>query len=366
MLNDPTAPDHSEPSVDWEALARYLAGESSAAESEQVARWLEEHKADAALVEALDNAMASLALRDVPDVDVEAALSTVAARRDAAPPTRDAIPLRNRGVQHRPRKSGPVWRAVTFLAAAAAIVVAARVVLHGNEGANSPGASPTVGSARTYATGIGKRDSVLLADGSRVVLGPATRLTVVAGYGQRVREVELHGEAFFDVVHDTVHPFVVRAGDATIRDLGTSFVVRSDSGSQVQVAVTSGSVLLRCKTGPMKAVLAAGDIGVVVDAQTVTSHHGASTAPYLAWMRDSLVFREASLSEVSNDLHRWYGVVLRVQDSSLAKQHLTMTFSGDSLDLVLRVIALNLHRAEIERRGDTVIVRPSTGSARAQ
>jgi ferric-dicitrate binding protein FerR (iron transport regulator) len=125
-------------------------------------------------------------------------------------------------------------------------------------------------------------------------------------------------------------------------------------------------VLLRPKNGSMSQTLAAGDIGVVVDNETVTSHHGGSAVPYLAWMRDSLVFREAPLSEVSNELRRWYGVVLRVEDSSLAKQHLTMTFSGDSLDLVLRVIALNLHRAEMERRGDTVIVRPSTGSARAQ
>ena len=365
MLNDPTTPDRSEPSVDWEALARYLAGESSAAESEQIARWLEEHKADAALLNALDNALANLALSDIPDVDVEGALSSVVARRDAAVAAGDVIPLRNSGVQHRPRKTALIWRAVTFLAAAAAVVVAARVVLHGNEAANSPGPSPS-GNARTFATAIGKRDSVRLADGSRVVLGPASRLTVAAGYGQRVREVELLGEAFFDVVHDNVHPFVVRAGDATIRDIGTSFVVRSDSGSQVQVAVTSGSVLLRPKNGSMNEVLRAGDIGVVVDSQTVTSHHGESTAPYLAWMRDSLVFREAPLSEVSSNLRRWYGVVLRVQDSSLAKQHLTMTFSGDSLDLVLRVIALNLHRAEIERRGDTVFVRPSTGSVRAQ
>jgi len=365
MLNDSNTPDRSEPSVDWEALARYLAGESSAAESEQIAGWLEEHKADAALLQALDNAMANLALRDVPDVDVEAALSSVTARRDAEVPARDAIPLPTAAIQRRPRKTAPVWRAVTFLAAAAAIVVAARVVLHGNEGANSSGTTAG-GEPRTFATGIGKRDSVRLADGSRVVLGPASQLTVEAGYGQRVREVELRGEAFFDVVHDTVHPFVVRAAGATIRDIGTTFVVRSDSGSRVQVAVTSGSVLLRPRKGSMNDVLMAGDVGVVVDSETVTSHHRESTALYLAWMRDSLVFREAPLSEVSSDLYRWYGVVLRVQDSALATQHLTMTFSGDSLDVVLRVIALNLHHAEIERRGDTVIVRPSTGSARAQ
>lgn len=366
MHNDPTTPGHAEPSIDWEAFARYLAGESSADESEQIAGWLEEHKADAALLQALDNAMAGLALREAPDVDVEAALSSVAARRDSAHPLQDTIPRVSPRARHRSRKTAPVWRAVTSLAAAAAIVVAARLVLQRNESSHSAGPALPGGSARTFATAVGKRDSVRLSDGTRVILGPASKLTVAAGYGQREREIELHGEAYFDVAHDTTRPFVVRARDATIRDVGTSFAVRNDSGTRVQVVVTSGSVLLRPKQGSMKAVLTAGDVGVVVDSETVTSRHGQSTTPYLAWMRDSLVFREAPLSEVSNELHRWYGVVLRVQDSSLANQHLTMTFSGDSLDVVLRVIALNLNRAEIERRGDTAIVRQSTGSARTQ
>ncbi len=366
MHNDPTTPDHAEPSLDWEALARYLAGESSDAEAEQIARWLEEHKADAALLQALDNAMAGLALREAPDVDIESALRLVAARRDAASPLQDTVRRVSPRAPHRPRKTATVWRAVTFLAAAAAIVLAARLVLQRNGGSGSAGPILPDRSARTLATAVGKRDSVRLSDGTRVILGPVSKLIVAAGYGQRVREIELHGEAYFDVAHDTTRPFVVRAGDATIRDVGTSFAVRSDSGSRVQVVVTSGSVLLRPKLGSMNAVLTAGDVGVVVDSQTVTSRRGQSTTPYLAWMRDSLVFREASLSEVSTELRRWYGVVLRVQDSSLANQHLTMTFSGDSLDVVLRVIALNLNRAEIERRGDTAIVRPSTGSSRTQ
>jgi transmembrane sensor len=73
-------------------------------------------------------------------------------------------------------------------------------------------------------------------------------------------------------------------------------------------------------------------------------------------MRDSLVFRDAPMSEVRSDLQRWYGIVLRVEDSALARQHLTMTFAGDRVEQVLRVIGLGLG-ADVERRGDTAIVR---------
>ena len=82
-------------------------------------------------------------------------------------------------------------------------------------------------------------------------------------------------------------------------------------------------------------------------------------------MRDSLVFRDASLAEVSSDLRRWYGVELRVEDSILASRHLTMTFAGDPLERVLRVIGLGLG-ADVERHGDTAVVRASDRSRRTQ
>jgi transmembrane sensor len=356
MRNDPETPDHSDRSIDWEALARFLAGESSAAESERIARWLTEHKADAELLAALDNAMSGLALRDIPGVDVEGALARVAARRDEAPTARPRVlPFA--------RRRAAAWRGVALIAAAAAVVFAARVVLERNAGARATSVAVT-SAPRTFATDVGKRDSVRLPDGGRVILGPASQLIVAAGYGQRTRSVELHGEAYFEVVHDTTHPFLVQAGDVTVRDVGTTFAVRNDSGTRVQVVVTGGSVMLR-SGADSGALLAAGDVGTVQASGHVLTEHGASTAGYLAWMRDSLVFREAPLTEVSNDLRRWYGVSLRVDDSALARRHLTMTFSGDPLDRVLRVIGLGLG-ADIERHGDTAIVRPSTRGARPQ
>src|SRR4029078_6794148 len=89
-------------------------------------------------------------------------------------------------------------------------------------------------------------------------------------------------------------------------------------------------------------LLAAGDVGAVQPDGRVTSQRGGGSGQYLAWMGDSLVFRNAPLAEVGAELRRWYGVVLRVEDSSLAERHLTMTFAGDPLDRGLRVIGLGL------------------------
>src|SRR4029078_6001494 len=120
-------------------------------------------------------------------------------------------------------------------------------------------------AAKTFATANGQRDSVRLDDGTRVVLAPESRLTVAMGYGDKVREVELTGEAYFDVHHDAARPFVVHAGGADIRDLGTTFTVRSTADQGVRVAVTSGSVSFAAsKAAPNAAiVLQPGDAGTL-------------------------------------------------------------------------------------------------------
>lgn len=338
--------------MDWEALARYLAGESSVPERERIERYLAVHPGDADVLAALDNAIRDLSLREAPAVDVESALERVVARRDGVevPVTplarRRAAPGRNAGT------IGTSWRIASALAAAAVLVFAARGVLQRGGGTHIP----TVAAQRTYATAVGQRDSIRLPDGGHVVLGPASRLTVEQGFGDRVREVELHGEAYFDVVHDTTRPFVVRVASATIRDVGTSFAVHQDS-DRVRVVVTSGSVLLRSTSDSAgQRVLAAGDVGTLeADGRLVTAHDVATT-PYLSWMQGRLVFRDAPLFEVSNDLRRWYGIVLTVEDSTLARRHLTMSFNGDPIDRVLHVIGLGLG-ATIEVHGDTAVLR---------
>ncbi|HEY0995197.1 MAG TPA: hypothetical protein VGD77_04355, partial [Gemmatimonadaceae bacterium] len=82
----PTNPGDESLPPDWEALARFLAGEGDAAESRAVAAWLDAHPADAALVRSLHavGGEAVGAAADPADVDVEGALARVKARRHEA------------------------------------------------------------------------------------------------------------------------------------------------------------------------------------------------------------------------------------------------------------------------------------------
>ena len=340
---------HPDSPADWEALARYLAGESGPEERNAVRRWLDAHPADAQLLGLVDDA-AREARAATLDVDVEGALAKVRARMDA--PT--VLPLRPRA----PATPAQRWRVGAMSGLAAAAVLAAGVALW-----RGAARTPEGTAARTFATSVGARDSLHLPDGTRVVLAPGSRLDVADGFGARRREVRLHGEAFFEVVHDDARPFVVRAGEARVRDVGTAFTVRGDAARGVEVVVTQGSVAVAHEAArDDEAVLHAGDLAVVATDHRVVVRRGGATPDDTSWMRGRLVYHDAPIAEVRADLRRWYGLELRLTDSSLDARHLTATFEGESADAVLRVIGLALG-ADVERRGDTAVVRPRAGAA---
>ena len=352
---------HDEP-IDWDAVARYLTDESPADEAARLRLWLEAEPSRAELVAALDRSVSRLALAPPAELDVEGALRRVRARLDEA----DVIPLPTRAPAGTGAARGRDWWRSGSLRAAAAIslVLGAGYLLR--ELRPETERAAVAAAARTYTTAFGARDSVHLADGTLVLLGPRSELVVAAGYGDGSRAVELRGEALFHVVHDEARPFSVRAGGAEIRDLGTSFVVSTDPGDGVRVAVTEGRVSLAPAGAPESAgtILGPGSRALLEGGRAVVEHRAALESD-LAWTDGKLVFEEAPLEEVAVELWRWYGAVLRVDDPSLRSSRLTATFDdGEPLERVLEVVRLAVG-AKLEMRGDTAILR-GTGRAGAR
>ncbi|HST57245.1 MAG TPA: FecR domain-containing protein [Longimicrobium sp.] len=337
----------------WEALARFLAGESPPAEADAVRAWLAERPERAARLAALDRAMDHGAAPA--GLDVEAALARVHRRMDSA--ATPVTPLRRPAP---PSVAAPRWRTpVLRLAAMVVLLLGALFAWQALRGGDPRNA------VRTYVSGVGQRDSVRLSDGTRVLLGPGSRLTLAAGYGGRTREVELRGEALFDVPHDDARPFTVHAGGAHVRDIGTTFSVEADSGGGVRVVVTDGAVALRAgaDAGGDEMVLRQGERGVLPEGGT-RAQRAAATADDLAWTRGELVFRDASITDVAAEVRRWFGVELRAGDAAVAGRRLTASFQGEDRDQVLQVIALALG-AEMTVRGDTAVLNAAPpGAAR--
>jgi len=351
----------------WEAIARDVAGEGNAASEAAVRAWRRDAPDEAAAVEALDRALDRLTFAVPPDLDVEGALRRVKARRAepriAEPPAADAprvLPFRapTNPPARSPARSpvrGSGWPALARVAAVLLVAVGGFAAWRATRDRPSAG-----GSDRTLTTAVGARDSVRLPDGTRVLLGPATTLTVVADYGAARREVRLRGEAFFAVRHDARTPFVVRTDAASIHDVGTAFVVRDGSDGRVTVAVTEGSVLMRASGADSAAgvLVPARARATVVPGRAPVVQANVVTDASTAWTRGQLAFVDATFPDVAAELRRWYGIEVRAADPSLEARHLTAAFHGESADEVLRVVGLALG-ASVERRGDTAFVHAS-------
>ena len=339
-----TTDNESHDSPDWEVLARELAGESAPGANAGISAGNRE------MIDRMDSLLSGLKSGIRRDIDVEAALRAVKSRPEFADP--DVIPL-NAGVRSRWRLPMPALAAAALLAVGVASWMAY---------SNRPGARAVASAPRMLGTGVGVRDSMTLSDGTRIVLGPLSSVKVVSGYGSGSREVEVRGDAWFDVTHDESKPFTVHAGPATIVDVGTTFAVRSDDPAGVSVSVSQGAVSLRQMNTPVSAgvILKAGDNGLLQINGSVIARRGSATEDDVAWMKGRLVFRDAPLSQVAASMRKWYGIELEVRDQALNNRHLTATFAGESPERVLETIRLALG-AEIERRGDTAIVRLNEG-----
>ncbi|MGH9420283.1 MAG: FecR family protein, partial [Thermoanaerobaculia bacterium] len=262
-----------------------------------------------------------------------------------------------------PERRTTSWR-VPFPAIAAAGLIAIGLGTWLTVGKHALTDKTVAPAPRMLATGVGVRDSLRLTDGTKVILGPQSSIEVASGYDVSSRQVEVRGIAYFEVVHNAARPFTVNASNATIQDVGTKFAVRTDSPDGVGVIVTEGSVSLapvQSVTPPV--VLKAGDRGTLNSSGKVVTRRGSVSDDDMAWLNGRIVFRETPLSEVASELRRWYGIELQVADPSLASRHLTATFSGEPADRVLDVISLALG-ANIERHGDTAVVRSMKGRVR--
>lgn len=219
-----------------------------------------------------------------------------------------------------------------------------------------------------YSTSRGQYATVRLADGTQVTLAPQTKLTVSGDYGRTERAVSLVGEAVFDVRHDPTRAFRVRAGQATIEDIGTRFDLRAyKTDRQVTVAVEAGAVTLSPSradsaralrdSGAIGLVLRAGDVGTLDFSGSVSSTHRAAASRYLSWTHGRLSFVSQPLPDVLATIGRWYDLEFRVPDKALAERLVTGEFSTQSASEMIDALAIAVD-ASVERAGRVVTLRP--------
>jgi len=213
----------------------------------------------------------------------------------------------------------PVWATA---AAAVAAIVAVFVFL-----------TPPKPQEFAYAAAASEIRTVTLPDDSVLQLnrGASVRVRLDA----RSRQVLLdRGEASFAVRHDGSRPFAVVAGDATIRDIGTEFdVVRAPT--YTTVTVREGRVAIALGNG-QAANLGAGEQGRIDLARQAVSVSSTNTADAFSWQSGRLVYHNASLVQVVEDLNRYSQTPIVIADSRAAALHFTGVLIIDDPAAMLR------------------------------
>lgn len=204
-----------------------------------------------------------------------------------------------------------------------------------------------------YATAMGERRSVTLADGSRVELNTSTRLAV--HWSRWSRKVELEsGEALFTVTHDPDHPFVVETGPLCIRDVGTRFDVRKQP-ENIAIAVLEGEVELEDERDMKTERLKAGDRSVYRETTGLGPKERADAEQIEAWTQGRLVFKHTPLAEVAAELERYHPVRFVFAEPAVGREILSGTFDVGDLDPFLNAVGKILP-VRAERSSDSLIV----------
>jgi transmembrane sensor len=348
------SPVNHEP--DWTRLGRYLAGECTRGEAEEIRRWIEADPAHARLVDEL---------RAVWDAAATPATrwSTPTAWRRLAARLRSRERARGLTLVDGGRRAGPGGtRAARWTMVAAAMALALGGGVWWSRAAGRSGAGVAISvPLKDVRVPLGQRAQFQLTDGTRVLLGPGSVLRYdTTRFGGSTRELLLDGQAHFTVAHDPRRPFLVRTARTVTEDLGTEFAITdyaADSAGVVVVA--SGTVAVRsvgADTTRPTTLLGTGDLVRLEPAGRLTVRRGVDLRSSLAWTEGRLVFTETPVAEVITRLNRWYDADVRLGDPALAGLRFSASYGAVSEATVVRELATAIGGRVLRRGGTTLIV----------
>ncbi|WP_372933034.1 FecR family protein [Mariniphaga sediminis] len=185
---------------------------------------------------------------------------------------------------------------------------------------------------------MGSRISFSLPDGTEGWLNSGSSLKYTVPFAS-TRQVTLMGEAWFDVAHDSNHPFEIAAGQSKVKVLGTKFNLNAyPEDKYVEVALQEGSVEFFVSGISPEIEMKPNER--LVFSEGAIKLEVTDVAQYSAWIEGKLVFKSEPMSEVCRRIERWYNVDVVLVDKGLEEYAITGTFVDDSLEDVLLYLSM--------------------------
>ena len=185
----------------------------------------------------------------------------------------------------------------------------------------------------------GDKATVVLPDGTDVILNSASQLSYLSDFGTNERRVQLEGEGYFKVAHDTHRTFIVQVGELEVKVMGTVFNVCAYSNDQdVTVVLLEGKVGIH--TPSTSTTLSPGEKINYKKSTRKLSTEKVYPDDYVSWTKGNLYFQNESLENIMKALSRVYDVTIRIDSPRIAEERFTGTIPGGGIQNALDIIML--------------------------
>jgi ferric-dicitrate binding protein FerR (iron transport regulator) len=198
--------------------------------------------------------------------------------------------------------------------------------------------------------------SLVLADGTRVYLNSESQLKYPVQFPGNIREVELTGEAYFEVKRIIQKPFIVKTARMNIEVLGTSFNINAyENTDKVLTTLVEGSVKINV-SGSQETKLLKPDEQALFDIKSGrTEIRNVDVNLYTAWKDGRLNFFDTRLEDIMVTLARWYSADIIYENASVKD----LRFSGSldrygDINQVLDIIK-STGKVKIEIKGSIIL-----------
>ncbi len=197
---------------------------------------------------------------------------------------------------------------------------------------------------KTYTENIapqGQKSSVILPDGTKAYLNSGSAIRYDNFFGKKYRNVQLVGEAYFEVSHNEKLPFIINTDVVQIEVLGTKFnVMAYPDENIVETIVTEGKVSVTEINGQSTTLLNANQKATFHKKTKKLVINEVDPELYTSWKENLLTFDNENFANVIKKLERWYDVSITVEGTDTIKDRFTLTIKSESLREVLELISL--------------------------
>jgi transmembrane sensor len=267
------------------------------------------------------------------------------------------------------RSSKRKW--IVALVSASAMFLIAGGIYFLQSGKNSTEGIAEAESKNQISTKNGSKTSLVLPDGTKVWLNAGSELVYDKNYGNKLREVSLVGEAYFDVVKNPERPFLIHTRKMDIKVLGTAFNVKCYPGEKTtETSLVRGSIEVTLKDRQEKIMMkpneklvinnddyipgkengklvkegskaAGGSVEKpIISLSHLTFYPVDSTVIETAWVQNRLVFSGENFEDVALKMERWYNVQIKFSDEGLKNEPLTGNFEKETVGEAFRALQL--------------------------